>query len=129
MRAPLASPHARLRRLAPVLTAFVAAALMAGCASMGGASDDPTAALKGAEVYTRSIENGDTVEEYRVGGQLRAVKLTPSRRPAYYLEAHDRDRRHEHIKGEGAPRRVRTSHTCRIGVVPSRRSNGSRRRF
>lgn len=104
MRAPLASPHAptgRLRALVPALTALATAALMAGCASMGGASDDPTAALKGAEVYTRSVENGDTVEEYRVGGQLRAVKVTPSRGPVYYLVDNDGDGRLDSSKGEG----------------------------
>ena len=63
---------------------LIAACLLAGCATAGAPVD-----LKGAEVAQRTLENGDTYEEYRVGGQLRMVRITPLRGPAYYL--YDRD--------------------------------------
>ena len=75
----------------PTLTPVFAAALLAGllalagCATTGGAPVD----VSGAEVASRTLENGDLFEEYRVGGQLRMVKITPLRGPAYYL--YDRD--------------------------------------
>ncbi|UNK58958.1 DUF2782 domain-containing protein [Pseudoxanthomonas daejeonensis] len=70
----------------PILTAAaVAAALfMGGCASTGAPVD-----VNGADVATRTLENGDTFEEYRVAGQLRMVKITPLRGAPYYL--YDRD--------------------------------------
>ena len=40
-------------------------------------------------VTIRRQDNGDTVQEYRIGGQLRMVKVTPPRGPSYYL--YDRD--------------------------------------
>jgi hypothetical protein len=58
---------------------------LAGCATTGGAPVD----VAGADVASRTMDNGDVVEEYRVGGQLRMVKITPPRGPAYYL--YDRD--------------------------------------
>ena len=67
--------------LAPML---FAAAGLAGCAT-GGAPVDVT----GAEVAVRDLGNGDTLEEYRVAGQLRMVKITPARGAPYYL--YDRD--------------------------------------
>ena len=61
-----------------------AACLLAGCATTGAPVD-----LEGAEVAERTLDNGDRYEEYRVGGQLRMVRITPLRGPAYYL--YDRD--------------------------------------
>ena len=73
-------------RSAPVLLLSLAlvAGLPAGCASSGAPVD-----VTGAEVATRDLGNGDTLEEYRVGGQLRMVKITPARGAPYYL--YDRD--------------------------------------
>jgi hypothetical protein len=73
-------------RSAPVLllSLALAAGLPAGCASTGAPVD-----VTGAEVATRDLGNGDTLEEYRVGGQLRMVKITPARGAPYYL--YDRD--------------------------------------
>ena len=73
-------------RSAPVLLAFLvlAAGGLAGCASTGAPVD-----VTGAEVARRDLGNGDTLEEYRVGGQLRMVKITPARGAPYYL--YDRD--------------------------------------
>ena len=70
----------------PTLSAAALAAtiLLAGCATTGAPVD-----LKDAEVAQRTLDNGDTYEEYRVGGQLRMVKISPARGPAYYL--YDRD--------------------------------------
>jgi hypothetical protein len=70
----------------PALVASLALALagLAGCASSGAPVD-----VSGAEVAKRDLGNGDTLEEYRVGGQLRMVKITPARGAPYYL--YDRD--------------------------------------
>ncbi len=72
----------------PILPAAALAVLLAatGCATTG---NPPPVDLTGAEVAARTLENGDVVEEYRVAGQLRMVKITPLRGPAYYL--YDRD--------------------------------------
>jgi len=74
--------------------------LLAGCASMS-AQGDPTADLADAQVAVRTETNGDVVEEYRVAGQLRMVKVTPSRGPAYYLMDENGDGRLDKSKGEG----------------------------
>ena len=75
----------------PFLTAAVllASLALAACATAPGAGDAPPVDLAGAEVATRTLDNGDVVEEYRVGGQLRMVKITPARGAPYYL--YDRD--------------------------------------
>lgn len=57
---------------------------LAGCASTGGAGNPPVD-VRGADVTKRTQDNGDTVEEYRVGAQLRMVKVTPAKGPAYYI--------------------------------------------
>ena len=75
------------------------ALLLGGCASMGGG--DPTADLQGADVTTRAGTDGDTVEEYRVGGQLRMVKVTPLRGAPYYLIDSNGDGHLDSSKGEG----------------------------
>ena len=60
--------------LAPIL-------LLAGCATTGA----PPLNLPNAEIADKTMDNGDRVEEYRVGGQLRMVKITPARGAPYYL--------------------------------------------
>lgn len=60
-------------------------ALLAACASTGGAPEIP----EDAQETTRTEANGDVITEYRVGTQLRVVKVVPARGPTYYL--HDRD--------------------------------------
>ena len=67
--------------LAPLLA-------LSACASVPG-PDAPPLDVRGAEVSSRTMDNGDTVQEYRIGGQLRMVKVTPPRGPSYYL--YDRD--------------------------------------
>lgn len=65
-----------------------AAALLAlsACSSMGGnAGAAPDVDVSNAQVAVHTEENGDVIEEYRVAGQLRMVKVTPARGPAYYL--------------------------------------------
>ena len=72
----------------PILPAAALAVLLAatGCATTG---NPPPVDLTGAEVAARTLENGDVVEEYRVAGQLRMVKITPVRGAPNYL--YDRD--------------------------------------
>lgn len=67
---------------------------LAACATFDAPSD-PSADLPPDAVPTiRTEANGDVVTEYRVAGQLRMVKVQPSRGPVYYL--YDRD-------GDGMP--------------------------
>nr|WP_295379456.1 DUF2782 domain-containing protein [Pseudoxanthomonas sp.] len=81
--------------------AALAVLLLAGCASMGGTQDDPAVDLADAQVAVRTEPNGDVIEEYRVAGQLRMVKVTPARGPAYYLIDENGDGRLDKSKGEG----------------------------
>ena len=74
---------------------------LAGCATMGSSNNDPAVDLADAQVAVRTETNGDVVEEYRVAGQLRMVKVTPSRGPAYYLMDENGDGRLDKSKGEG----------------------------
>lgn len=76
------------------------AALLAACASTPGPADDPTAALQGAQVTTRTEAGGDLVEEYRVAGQLRVVKVTPRVGVTYYLIDSDGDGRVDDTRGD-----------------------------
>lgn len=60
--------------------------LLAACASTGALPDGIPA---DAEEAVRTMPNGDVITEYRVAGQMRAVKVVPARGPTYYL--YDRD--------------------------------------
>ncbi|MGH8076268.1 MAG: DUF2782 domain-containing protein [Lysobacter sp.] len=72
---------------------------VAGCATMG--DEDPTANLEGADIITHTGADGDVIEEYRVAGQLRVVKITPRRGPTYYLVDSNDDGKLDSSKGEG----------------------------
>ncbi|MDR2871161.1 MAG: DUF2782 domain-containing protein [Xanthomonadaceae bacterium] len=72
--------------------------MAAGCASSGHPVD-----VRNAEITTRAIENGDKVEEFRVGGQLRMVRVTPVRGPVYYLYDRDGDGRMDSDKDGVSP--------------------------
>lgn len=76
--------------------------LLAGCATTGGAGSPPVD-VTGAEVAKRTLDNGDTVEEYRVGGQLRMVKVSPSKGPAYYMYDRNGDGRMDSDKDGVSP--------------------------
>ncbi len=71
---------------------------LAGCASLAS-QNDPAVDLADAQVAVRTEANGDVIEEYRVAGQLRMVKVTPSRGPAYYLMDENGDGRLDRSKG------------------------------
>ena len=71
---------------------------LAGCASLAS-QNDPAVDLADAQVAVRTEVNGDVIEEYRVAGQLRMVKVTPSRGPAYYLMEENGDGRLDRSKG------------------------------
>ena len=75
--------------------------VLAGCASMASAQNDPGMDLANAQVAVRTEANGDVIEEYRVAGQMRMVKVTPARGPAYYLMDENGDGRLDKSKGEG----------------------------
>lgn len=79
----------RMTTLALPLSCLLA---MAGCASTGG-SNPADVDLANAQVAVRTEKNGDTIEEYRVAGNLRMVKVTPSRGAPYYLYDSDGDGR------------------------------------
>jgi hypothetical protein len=67
-------------------------ALVSGCASMGPAAGEPEIPPNAVEA-TRTEANGDVVTEYRVGGRVAVVKITPARGPTYYLTDADGDGR------------------------------------
>ena len=71
---------------------------LAGCASLAS-QNDPAVDLADAQVAVRTEVNGDVIEEYRVAGQLRMVKVTPSRGPTYYLMDENGDGRLDRSKG------------------------------
>lgn len=60
---------------------------LAGCATTGAGA--PPVDVKGADITRKTMDNGDTIEEYRVGGTLRMVKVTPARGAPFYM--YDRD--------------------------------------
>jgi hypothetical protein len=60
---------------------------LSACATTASGPDIP----EGARESTRTEANGDVITEYRVGTQLRVVKVTPARGPAYYLYDRDSD--------------------------------------
>ncbi len=78
------------------------AVLLAGCATSGGAGLPPVD-VAGADIAQRTLENGDVVEEYRVSGQLRMVKITPSRGAPYYLYDRNGDGRMDNDKDGVSP--------------------------
>ncbi len=65
------------------------AAALAGCATNGAMPGDPGFDVSAADVAVRTQSNGDVIEEFRMGGQLRMVRVTPFRGAPYYLV--DRD--------------------------------------
>ena len=79
----------RMTTLALPLSCLLAGA---GCASTAG-STPADIDLANAQVAVRTEKNGDTIEEYRVAGNLRMVKVTPARGAAYYLYDSDGDGR------------------------------------
>ena len=69
-------------RLAPPALLLPFALALAACATTADpAIDIPPDAVEN----TRTEANGDVITEYRVAGQLRMVRVQPSRGPAYYL--------------------------------------------
>ena len=79
--------------------ATVLAASLAACSSMGQAPEIPANAVEA----TRTEANGDVVSEYRVGGQLRMVRVQPVRGPVYYLIDRNGDGRMDATKGDVSP--------------------------
>lgn len=76
---------------------------LAGCATNDAAMDGPGMDLAGAEVVVRTEANGDVIEEYRVGTQIRMVKVTPSRGAPYYLYDRNADGRMDDRRGDVSP--------------------------
>lgn len=78
------------------------ALLLGGCATSGGAGMPPVD-VAGAEVAQRTLDNGDVVEEYRVSGQLRMVKVTPLRGAPYYMYDQNGDGRMDNDRDGVSP--------------------------
>lgn len=76
--------------------------LLASCASTGSAQGDPDVDLTGAERAVRTEPNGDVIEEFRVAGQLRMVKVTPARGPAFFLIDDNGDGRADRSRGNSS---------------------------
>ena len=74
-----------------VLPPLAALLLLTACASRGEAlpvpqtGGEPPAIPEGAVDAVITADNGDVIHEYRVGGQLRVVKVVPFRGPTYYI--------------------------------------------
>lgn len=84
---------------APFLLALSACATMDPRADSSATPDIP----EGADRAVRTEDNGDVIEEYRVAGQLRIVKVTPPRGPAYYLIDDNGDGRMDRGTGDVQP--------------------------
>jgi len=67
------------------LLLLTATLMLVACATTGSEADIPEDAVPSS----RTEANGDVITEYRVGTQLRVVKIVPARGPTYYL--YDRD--------------------------------------
>lgn len=65
------------------------ACTLGGCASTAVGMDGAPLDLKNADLTSKTMDNGDRIDEYRVAGQVRMVKITPTRGAPYYL--YDRD--------------------------------------
>ncbi|MBB5863676.1 DUF2782 domain-containing protein [Xanthomonas sp. 3058] len=63
--------------------------LLGGCATGGASAGGDVPA--GADVTTKTMGNGDKIDEYRVNGQLEMVRVTPTRGAPYFLYDRDHD--------------------------------------
>lgn len=61
----------------------------------------PDADESAPTVTIRTGENGDLIEEYRSGGRVTMIKITPERGPSYYLIDSDGDGRLDGKDGDG----------------------------
>ncbi|KRG71946.1 DUF2782 domain-containing protein [Pseudoxanthomonas dokdonensis] len=87
----------------PRASAIALALLLSACASTDQAVA-PDIDLADAQVAVKTEKNGDVIEEYRVGGQLRMVKVTPAIGAAYYLYDENGDGRLDKSKdGDVSP--------------------------
>ncbi len=84
---------------------FAASLTVSACATMNAGADasDPPTIPEDADRTVRTEDNGDVIEEYRVAGQLRIVKVTPARGPTYYLLDDNGDGRMDRGKGGVQP--------------------------
>lgn len=74
---------------------------LAGCATTGDGAAPVD--VRGADVTRKAMDNGDTIEEFRVGGQLRMVKVTPARGAPFYMYDRDGDGRMDSDKDGTKP--------------------------
>ncbi len=86
-------------RIATIALLALLTLSLAACATLDGG--DPTAGLQNPVVTARDGPDGDVIQEYRIAGQLRVVKITPLRGPTYYLVDSDGDGKLDSSKGEG----------------------------
>ena len=77
------TPRTRIAALSLTLTLSLS---LAGCATL-----DPSGELAGAVATERMADNGDVITEYRVAGDLKMIKVQPSRGPAYYIKDENND--------------------------------------
>ncbi|KOR40428.1 hypothetical protein ADT25_19535 [Xanthomonas oryzae] len=64
--------------------------LLGGCAT-SGADRAGGEIPAGADVTSKTMANGDQIDEYRVNGQLEMVRVTPTRGAPYFLYDRDHD--------------------------------------
>jgi len=76
--------------------------LLASCLLAACATTEPDIPANAVEA-THTAANGDVISEYRVGGQLRMVRVQPARGPMYYLIDRNGDGHMDATKGDVSP--------------------------
>ena len=75
------------------LASLALAIMLAGCATTPSDAPQTPPIPEGAEQATRTMDNGDIITEYRVGGALAMVRVVPKNGPEYYVTDSDGDGR------------------------------------
>lgn len=82
----------RMREAGIPALLVLACLLLPACATMDDIAGEPEIPADAVESI-RTEANGDVVAEYRVGGRIAVVKITPVNGPTYYLTDTDGDGR------------------------------------
>lgn len=82
----------RMREAGIPALLVLACLLLPACATMDDIASEPEIPADAVESI-RTEANGDVVAEYRVGGRIAVVKITPVNGPTYYLTDTDGDGR------------------------------------
>lgn len=84
----------------PLTMIVLLSSLLAGGCATSLPAEDPTAGLQDAQLTVRDGPEGERIEEYRVAGQLKVVKVVPLRGAPFYLIDRDGDGHLDSSKGD-----------------------------